>query len=305
MSDPRIHPRVRLALNEIVDDRFLAALERLRIVARRVAARGRPAEQRSMDRGGGVEFKDFRPYAPGDDLRRVDWNVYRRSGKVFLRLFEELEDLPLYVLPDVSASAWFEQPPRVKAGLRVALALSSIALSQHDRVSVIPISDDARWLVRGTSGKGRVLTIASRFTQIEPGGRTDLVRSLATFSAMPLRPGLACIISDFFDPSGIEAVLQAIARLRHRVLLVRLVRMSDQAPALAGDIRLIDCETNSATDVAITPTTLARYREEVERFDRALAAFAMARGAGLVEIDVEREVVPQLERLFDAGSLRT
>jgi uncharacterized protein (DUF58 family) len=292
-----------LALDDLVDDRFLAALEHLRVTARTTPSAS--AEQHSPDRGTGIEFKDYRGYAPGDDLRRIDWNVYRRTGRFYLRLYEELEDLPLYLLPDISASAWFENPPRVRAGLRVALALGAICLGQHDKVAVIPISDDARMLVRPMAGKGRVLALARRMLDLTPGGKTDLVRSLATFGAMPLRPGLACVISDYFDPQGIAAVTAALTRLRHRLLLVRLTRESDRAPDFAGELRLIDCESGVTSDVAITPRALESHRAEYDAFATSLAQFAAARGADPLEVDVDRDVVPQLERLFVSGSLAT
>ena len=96
--------------DELFDSKFLDSLKNLRLIARRVPAGGRFAEQRSSDLGHGLEFRDFRPYAPGDDLRAVDWNIYRRLGRVFIRLFEELEDLPLYLMPDISGSAFLEDP---------------------------------------------------------------------------------------------------------------------------------------------------------------------------------------------------
>ena len=286
----------------LCDAQFLASLEHLRLVARRVAPRGWFAEQRSRDKGSGIEFRDYRSYTPGDDLRAIDWNVYRRLGRLFLRLFEELEDLPLYLLPDVSRSAFLETPPRALAGLRCALGLASISLGQHDRVGVFPFADDLRVLVRPTGGKSRILGLAQRLSELEPGGVTDLEKSLAKFDSLGLRQGLVCVISDFFDPRGIEAVLEALARVRHRLLLVRLVRASDRTPDLAGDLRLIDCESGAIADVSVTPQVLERYRAAYERFREGLAAFAVARGIGLLELDVDADVVPQLERLFATGA---
>ena len=292
----------RIPAAELCDARFLASLEHLRIVAKRVAPRGLFAEQRSRDKGSGIEFKDYRPYSAGDDLRGVDWNVYRRLRRVFLRLFEELEDLPLYLLPDVSKSAYLEDPPRAKAGLRSALALAAISLGQHDRVGVFPFADDLKVLVRPTGGKGRILSLAQRCGEIEPGGATDLGRSLATFDGLQLREGLVCVISDFFDPRGIEAVVAALQRVRHRLLLIRLVRASDAAPALSGDLRLVDCESGAAADVSITASVIERYAAAHARFGEQLTTFARARGAGLIELDVERDVVGQLESLFATGA---
>lgn len=293
--------RPAFTAEQLCDPAFLAAIEQLRIVAKRVAPRGWFAEHRSRDKGAGIEFKDYRAYTPGDDLRAIDWNVYRRLGRVFLRLFEELEDLPLYLLPDVSQSAFAETPPRAFAGMRCALALAAIGLGQHDHVGVFPCGDDARVLVRPTGGKARVFGMAQRLCECEGGGPTDLARSLTTFDAFGLREGLVCVISDFFDPRGIDAVTAALARVRHRLLLVRLVRKSDREPDLRGDLRLVDCETRTSADVSITPALLERYHAAYDRFRQGLDTFALARGAGLVDVDVEQDLVPQLERLFVKG----
>ncbi|MBK7874263.1 MAG: DUF58 domain-containing protein [Planctomycetes bacterium] len=296
----------RLAAAELCDERFLASLEALRLVARRVAPRGRFAEQRSRALGGGFEFKDYRPYAAGDDLRSVDWNLYRRLGRVFVRLCEELEDLPLYLLPDVSKSAWLEDPPRALAGLRASLALAAISLGQHDKVGIFPFDTDLRVLQRPTSGKNRILQFAQLCSGLEPApgldGATDLPRSLARFQALGLREGLVCVVSDFFDPAGIDAVIAALHGVRSKLLLVQLVRKSDAQPALTGDLRLSDCESGAVTDVSITPAVLERYRAAHARFDAALADFARARQAGLVKLDVDADVVAQLAKLFEAGT---
>ena len=296
-------PPRTLSPQDLFDPAFLASLATLRIVARRVAPRGRHAEQRSRDLGGGLEFRDFRAYAPGDDLRSIDWNIYRRLGRVFLRLFEENEDLPLYLLPDVSESAWLEEPPRARAGLRCALALAAISLNQHDRVGVFPFAEDLRVAVRPRAGKRRVFELANVLAKLEPGGRTDFQRSLRTFGHLRLREGLVAIVSDFFDPAGIAVVVEALGRLRHRLVLVQLVRPSDARPELQGDVRLLDCETGEGEDVSVTPAVLAGYQRVYADFQEKLAAFARSRGAGLLRLDVEQPVVAQLAGLFEGGRL--
>lgn len=287
----------------LVDARFLESLEHLRIVARRVAPRGRFAEHRSRDAGGGIEFKDYRPYVAGDDLRAIDWNIYRRLGRLFVRLFEEMEDLPLYLLPDVSKSAWIETPPRAHASLRTALALASISLGQHDKVGVFPFDDDLRVLSRPQAGKGRILALAERLSALEAGAGTDVARALTTLSGMRLRDGLVCVISDFFDPAGVDAVVAALRTVRHRLLLVQITRDSDRDPTLRGDLRLVDCETGSEADVSVTPEVVARYRQAYDRFEERLLAFARERNCGFVRIDADRDVVPQLATLFESGAL--
>lgn len=293
---------VPASLPELFDTEFMEAAQRLRLVARRVDPRGRFAEQRSKSKGSGLEFQDYRPYTHGDDMRAIDWTIYRRLGRVFVRLFEEHEDLPLYLLPDVSRSLWIESPPRVIAGLQASLALAAVSLGAHDSVGVFPFSDDLSVLQRPTSGKGRLQSLAARMQGLQPGGTTDLRTSLKRLGGLRLRQGLVVIVSDFFDEGGVEAIVDAVRGVRHKLLFVQLVRSSDRDPkALVGDLRLVDCETSDAQDVSISPAVMQRYQAAYDRFSEGLAALARSRQAGLLALDVESPVVPQIASLFENG----
>lgn len=292
--------------DELFDTAFLEAAQRLRLVARRVAPRGRFADQKSRDRGSGLEFQDYRPYSHGDDMRAIDWTVYQRLGRVFVRLFEEHEDLPLYLLPDVSKSAWLESPPRAVAGLRACLSLAAISLGQHDSVGVFPFADDLTVLQRPTSGKGRLMELASRMATLTeaPGGTTDLAKSLKRFRGLGLREGLVVIASDFFDPRGLEGITAAVRGLRHKLLFVQLMRPVDRDPAAnvgVGDVRFVDCESGDAHDVSLTPDVIARYQTSYDAFGTGLADLARSRGAGMLALDADEDVVPQIASLFENG----
>lgn len=309
------------ATQPLFDPAFLEAAQRLRLVARRVAPRGRFADQKSRDRGSGLEFQDYRPYTSGDDLRAIDWTVYRRLGRVFLRLFEEHEDLPLYLLPDVSQSAWLEPVPRVRAGLRACASLAAVSLGQHDSVGVFPFAEDLHVLQRPMSGKGRLMELCERMERIEPPsgpgsglGATDFRAALKRFRALGLREGLVVIASDFFDPGGLDAVREAVRGVRHKLLFVQLVRKSDRDPReartgeaarteaqIAGDVRFVDCESGEAHNVALSNEVIARYQSSYDEYCEGLAGLARSRGAGLLALDADEEVVPQIASLFENG----
>ncbi len=295
-------PGSGLTAGELFDAKVLESIQRLRIIANRVRGGGRFADQRSRDLGSGLEFRDFRPYAPGDDIRKVDWNIYRRLGRVFLRLFEEHEDLPLYLMPDVSPSMFLEDPPRIHAALRTSLALAAISLGHHDSVGVFPFAETLDQLVRPQSGKNRLFHFAERLASVEAGKGTDTAAAIRRLGALNLRQGLLVIISDFFDPAGLDVVLESLGHLRHRLLLVQLIRKSDRNPDVTGDLRLVDCESGATSDVSVTAATLARYEEAYDAFTEQLSNFARRRGAGLVQLDVEEKIVPQLAGIFEGGS---
>lgn len=289
----------------LFNDEFLRSIERLRIVTRQAPVGGTHAEHRTHDLGSGMEFRDFRPYVPGDDLRRIDWNLYRRSGRLFMRLFEEVEDLPVSILLDASDSMYFETPPRADAARQMAAIIASVALNQHDRVTLVPFGTDRLKAPPPMVGKAALRRALDYLEHLGPAGPTNMARSIQRFASLPQRPGLAVVISDFFDPHGIDRVIAALRSLRHRLVLVQVVRAEDREPPLDGELRLIDCETGSGIDVSVTAETRQRYRDAYEAFERELAMFASRRRAIHLRLDAEQPVLEQLSHVFVDGVLTT
>ncbi|MDB4353343.1 DUF58 domain-containing protein [bacterium] len=291
----------------LLDPDFLQQASAMRVVARRVAPAGRWAEHRSRDRGQGMEFRDYRPYSPGDELKSIDWNVYRRLGRFVVRLFEEMEDLPIYLMPDLSKSMWHDEPPRAITAMKVAVAFASIGLDQHDRVGVLPFGEDLDSTIRPTSGRGRLGLIAESLSRAaeksrdKPGG-TDLATALSKLRGLRMREGLLVIISDFFDPHGIEVMTAELKRTRHRPLLVSISRKEDREPELQGDIRVRDCETGDMQDVSITNNVIDQYRIAYDAHFEKLEGFAKSRQGNLLFLDHEGDVMKQLAQLFEGGS---
>ncbi len=293
----------QLTFEELFDPEFLNALEAFNLRIKRFLREGRHGEQLTHDRGIGLEFKDFKQYVPGDDLRAVDWNIYRRLGRLFVHVFEEYQDLPLYLLVDRSKSMFLEETPRVHAALRSALALSSIALSQHDVVGLLSFSDDLEMHARPVVGRRQLTTLARRMVELTEQNGTQLSSAVRQLALRKLRPGLLVVLSDFFDPDGLDPVMDALKTCRHRMLLVQLVKDLDSDPnanaELVGDIRLVDCETSSAVDVTIDPAVLSRYRRIYEEFNLQLTEFASGQGIGLIRVNADNDVLDQLGTLFE------
>lgn len=290
----------------LLDPKFLERARALRIVARRVAPAGRWAEHKSRDRGQGLEFRDYRPYSPGDEMRSIDWNIYQRLGRVVIRLFEEMEDLPIYLLPDLSHSMWNEENPRAIVAMQAAMGLAAIGLDQHDRVGIFPFGEQLDASVRPTSGKGRLNVLADSLTRIAMTAReskqnTDLAGSLARFRGLGLREGMVVVLSDFFDPKGASAIIKELKPSKHRPLFVPIVRSEDREPALQGDIRVKDCESGAVSDVSVNSAVLQRYRDAYDMHFELLQTFVRQRQGGWLTIDAETDVMDQLASLFEGG----
>ena len=272
----------------------------------RVAPGGRFGDRLSKDLGAGIEFRDYRGYSPGDDPRAIDWNIYRRLGKVFLRLYEEQQDLPLYLMPDVSASMFHEPEPRALTALRCALALATISLSHHDSAALFPFAESMDMRVKSMSGKANTMAFAEHLARLSPpaASGTNLSAALRRVADMNLRRGLLVVISDFFDPAGLVPLRDALRSIRHRLLFVQLVRPTDAEPDLEGDLRLRDCESGEAAEITITPHVLSKYREAYAAFSRELAELVKYHHGGLLRLDVEQDLVTQLNTVFAAGHLK-
>ena len=207
-------------VDEFFDTEFLTALQGFSLWARRIISGGRHAEQLSRDKGAGLEFADYKAYVPGDDTRTIDWNIYRRLGRVVVKVFEERQELPVYLLVDRSGSMYFEAAPKIGVALKVALALASISLSQHDSVGLFSFSENLEMKLKNGSGQGRLMRVAERLAQLEEQGGTELVQAIEGVERLRLRRGLLIVISDFYDPAGLDAVLGSLA--------------PDPAPPVAG-----------------------------------------------------------------------
>ncbi len=290
-------------MNELFSGEFIESLQSLRLTLRQVATGGRHAEHPSRDRGGGLEFQDFRSYRVGDDIRRIDWNLYRRSGELFVRLYEEREDVPVYILIDTSQSMKFDLPSRERAARQIAAALTAVSLNQMDRVSIYPFGEQLGCPLTALSGRSGLYQALRFLSNLPISGNTNLTEALIRFGLMKLRSGLVMIVSDFFDPEGIEKVIKAMSGLRHKIVVVQTIHPADANPAFEGEVRLLDCETNNYVEMAITPAILQRYRHAWQKHCSLLHDFSVKSGGVYLPLAVERPVLEQLRELFINGVL--
>lgn len=299
---------VQSRFSQLFDADFLARLDGLALRVAQAQKGGRLADQKTNARGQGSEFADYKPYVAGDDLRAIDWNVYRRFGRLFVRVFEERQDLPVYFLVDVSDSMFAEKPARIDAALKTTLGLAAIALAQHDSVSLLPFASQLSLAAHALSGKHVVIRVARQLASYEAAGSTALVSAIEQLSAMKQRRGLLVLVSDFFDPAGIDAVVSAMQRLPQQLLLVQMTRAYDAEPELhpqlRGDVLIDDAEGSAAVELNLSPELLQRYRTAYCTFNHTLQDFCRRSSSRLLRVDAEQDVLTQLVNGFVCGELR-
>jgi uncharacterized protein (DUF58 family) len=245
---------------------FLRRLEGLELVSRRVRAGRMKGDRLSKRKGRGSEFADFRPYATGDDLRFLDWSLYARLERLFLRLFLEEEDLHVHLVLDTSASMDYGSPPKVLYAKRVLAALGFIGLVNLDRVTVTGFADKptARSPVfRGRPTLPRLLAFIDR---LQVGGAGDFNRALKSLSVTLRGRGVVIVVSDFLDKAGVTDGFRYLAARHLDVCAIQVLAAEELDPTLTGDLKLTDLEDGDEAEVTITAPLMDRYRATLAAF---------------------------------------
>ena len=188
---------------ELFDPEFLAALRPFALRARRVPMAGRPADQTSRQRGAGVSSRTTRAYTPGDDLRTLDWNIYRRLGRLFVRVFEERRDLPVYLLVDRSRSMYLETLRASRRGSRPRWRWPQSRWRSMTACDCCTSRTTCAWMSRRRPARGGCPVWPGRMASLTEQAGTDLVGAARELAGRRLRHGLLVVVSDFFDPAGV------------------------------------------------------------------------------------------------------
>src|SRR5512140_2312711 len=244
----------------VFDEGFLRQLERLGLLMNQPVRGGLKGGRRSTKHGQSVEVSDYRDYALGDDVRQLDWNVYARLEKLFVKLFVEEEDVTITFLVDASPSMAFGRPEKLLFAKRAAAALGYIALAGEDRVVVSALSGRVARRQVSLRGSGRVFRLLSLLSAIRPAdGATDLLAAVRHAGAMLSGRGVVVLISDLLDPAADRAVRDLAAQGSELIVLHVLSPDELDAP-LQGALRLVDSETGDGVDVTVDLATLDAYK---------------------------------------------
>jgi uncharacterized protein (DUF58 family) len=287
----------------LLDAETLRELEHLSILHLGAVLHGLTGERRRTAAVRGLEFADYRPYVPGDDLRRVDWNIYARLGEAFVKTSPGEGHVAVALLIDGSASMGgaTDVPPRkFSYALRFAATLAAVAVLGGDAAEGY-VLDDGR--ARGTarmSRAGDVEPLLEALAQLRLGAGTDLPASVRAYRDRAGEPDVAVLITDAMVPSA--SLLEALEELARSADTAALLHVIDDRPTeLAGAVELRDSETGERMLLEITPALRRRYAASVAQIEQAARACAASVGVGYVRADT---AVRPLDRLAAAAGER-
>lgn len=283
-------PKPRTEHEALLSPELLAQLERMELVSRKIFRGRMKGERRSRRKGQSVEFADFRNYVAGDDLRFIDWNLYARLDKLFLKLFLEEEDLHFYALIDGSASMSFGEPTKFHYAKQLAAALGYIGLCRADRVKVEMLNDSKVSSAPVLRGRGSLWRMLDYLNGLESGTNVTLNDSIKSFCLRNTGKGILVLITDLMDKTGYESALKYLVSQNLDVYVIQVLSQPEIDPDITGDLKLVDCEDADIAEISVSQRLIDRYRQTLATFIEQARDFCLRRDIVYMMTSTERPV---------------
>lgn len=261
--------------DDLLSPDFMRQLDRIDVLSRKILLGRMQGERRSKKRGQSVEFADYRNYVVGDDLRFIDWNLYARLDKLFLRLFMEEEDLSVTIALDVTASMDWGEPNKLRFAKQLAAALGYMGLVHYNRVNLLAFTDTVTDQLQGLRGRRPVVRMLDFLRRqrsggdLGSGGAGDLVQVCKRIALLQRQPGVVVVLSDFFDKGELSDALRYLSQPSQDVYAVQVLSPAELDPSAAeivGDLRLRDVEDGDTTEVSVTSALVNRYKANLQAY---------------------------------------
>jgi uncharacterized protein (DUF58 family) len=262
------------------DTDFLLKLERLHLIAKRLRWAALKGEHAVARKGFSLEFSDYRRYQPGDDLRYVDWNIYRRLERLLVKVFTAEEELNIYLLVDTSQSmamAAAGAPVKLDYAKRVAAALGYIGLKNLDRVGGAGFAAALHKPLTLGRGRKQILSLFRFLNQLGCAGETNLRAAIHSFTKLFPHPGFVLIVSDLFDPAGWRRGLEELTAKGHQVLVIHIVDEGELKPKALGDVALVDVEAGRERKFFLDDDLVRRFEAELTSYFKEIESLCAGR----------------------------
>jgi uncharacterized protein (DUF58 family) len=285
----------------LLDPSFARELEALRRRLRVRARSGGTGDHLAKRRGGSAEFQEHRPYSPGDDLRRIDWLAFARTGEPMFKLFRAEEDVVVRLLVDASASLDYGTPTKLQAAKRLAASVGYMALAESERAQVVTASDGIDRMSEPTRGRGTLASLLRELDGIAPRGRTDLSRAIEGVVQRSPRPGMLVVLSDFLDPGPFDSALTRAASAGHDVVMVQVLAEEELTPTFEGDLAFEDAESGDVVEVTVDERAIEAYLQRLSKLFAAMRALAKRCRAAYVRTSNVEPTIAAVRRLVGRG----
>ena len=280
----------------ILNDAFFSRLETLALELQPDLAGFFGGKHKVRTYGQTVEFADYREYQLGDDIRRIDWNLYSRFEKYFLKLFTDERQMHTQIFLDCSASMGKDMPEKAEYAVAIGAALGYLSVHNMDKVSYKLIKAEKSEDPFGTIvGKKAFFNAISALEELEFEGETDLREAVVNTPNTGTKDGLTVIISDFFTDSDWRKAVDYLCYKKRQVLLIQLVTPEEVDPSYTGRVHLVDIESESLEDernmkIKIDRSSQVAYEQAMAEIREELGSFCTSRGADYILLSTDQPI---------------
>ena len=264
-------------LTSLLPNEALARIERLRINSLRRRTSKTRGEHFASKGGTSTEFCDYRDYVEGDDTRFVDWNIFARLQRPYLKIYHQEEEMHVVILVDASSSMLFEN--KLQRAKQLAAAFGVMGLLNAERVSVYAVNraEGAPQRFVPCTGRAKMRDLFAFLEGIEGGGDAPLEKEIEAMLKYHKGRGVAVILSDFFTFGDVKRAANMVFSSGLEIMGVQILGPSEIDPQLTGDIRLVDCESDHTLDVSSAADLLSLYQEYRGSFERQMTEICQQR----------------------------
>lgn len=273
---------------QLFDSSFFEQLNTFQVVMKQKNRLGMNGERKSSAKGSSVEFSDFREYMLGDDIRRIDWNAYGRMDRLFVKLFMEEKEGVFHVLSDCSKSMDFGQLNKSVTARRIGAAFSYMVLHNMDRLYLGSIHDKNVNISNALTGQQSFHEVLNIMEEYSYEGETHLTEAI---KKMPFHgKGMTVIVSDFYEPDGIEELMKYLTYQKQEVILIQVLAGEEIKIEAEGTVKMIDSETNEEEKVTISTKVLKEYQNKLEQFQMDLKSISKKYQATYLQVEAGQEL---------------
>ena len=266
-------------LTDLLSPEFMARLDALDVLSRKILQGKLQGERRSKRRGEAIEFADHRRYVVGDDLRFVDWNIYGRLGQLFLKLFLAELDLTVHIVADASASMGPGEPSKELFIKKLAAALGYVSLVNNNRVTISFFSDGLTGQLANMRGRNYLRRMADFLLSTDCKGISEFDDTCRQIAGGRIGTGVMIVLSDFLFKQGYDSGLRRLIGRQYDLYVIQVLTPQEVSPELSGDLKLIDIEDADTAEVTVSAALTKYYKKNLTAYCNELKDFCSRRGA--------------------------
>lgn len=275
-------------MSELFDKEFFQKLNRLKLAMNIRIDKGMSGARKSSAKGSSVEFSDFREYIPGDDIRRIDWNVYGRLDKLFIKQFMEEKEAFYHIFVDSSASMNFGEKKKSDMALKLAAVFVWLVQKQLDRVEILTLSDGRLDRTSPITGRSSFARMLDELEKVSFSGTTGINEAISR--AKINGRGVTIIISDFLDPDGIDEAIKFLTFKRQEVMLLQVLAHEEIEFDEEGTFAIKDMETSDEVRVTMSRQTIKNYQKTLESHNQKIQRLAKKYGCAYMQITSDEDI---------------